>query len=323
MNAARRHCLRTAAALPAWLVGCRDAAPLTIAYHPWPGYAPLKLAESLGWWDDGRVRTLATASASASREALEQGRAQAAALTLDEALLASADGVPLRVVGMFNVSHGADVVLARPSHAEPARWRGARIGHEQGAVGELMLVNWLAQAGLEAGQVQAVHLTVDEHEAAWHAGRIDILVTYEPVASRLRALGAVPVYDSTQLPKDSPIVDVLTVHADALRRQAPALRQLMRTIFAAQRHLFNLTLDSSYRLAPWLGLPPQRALTTLAGLHLTTWADNREWLIGDPPRLQRVARALAAFLHQQGLRPHAGVPDDWVSGQALPAEEPA
>ncbi|MFN4103582.1 MAG: ABC transporter substrate-binding protein [Tepidimonas sp.] len=327
MRADRRLLLcrgATAAAAVAapWLVGCAPEPPLTVAYHPWPGYAALRLADSLGWWEGEPLRSLPTGSASASLQAMRDGKAQAAGLTLDEVLTANANGLPLRIIGLFDLSHGADVVLARPGFDTPLRWPGARVGHENGAVGELMLVSWLEHSGLPLDAVQQVHVPFDQHERVWRAGGVDLLVTFEPTASRLIAQGARRVFDSRELPAQRPIADVLAVHARAMREQRSALRTLLRHVLAGRHHLLSLPDDAAYRLATWLDLPPAHTLHAFSGLRLANWADNRHWLLGGPPPLLRAARTVAQFMHQQGLAPHPDVPDDLVSALALPVEEP-
>lgn len=329
MDLTRRHLLRAgvaaasfaAVALPG-LVGCASGEPVVVAFHPWPGYAPIRLAHSLGWWDDGAIQPLATGSASASRQALQAGRTQAAALTLDEVLTASAEGLALHVVGLFSLSHGADVVLARPGYTAASRWPGARVGYEAGAVGTLMAQSWLEQAGLRWRDVVAVTVPFALHETAWRNGAVDLLVTSEPMATRLRRLGALTLYDSSHLPPERPIVDVLAVRDDALPRHRVALRRLLADVLAAQRHLLALPVDSTYRLAPWLDLPRHEVPNAFAGLLLTRWEDQRAWLVGPPPELMVAARALARFLHGAGLRAHGHVPDDLVDAGLLPLETP-
>ncbi len=306
------------------LAGCRGPVPpLTIAWHPWPGYAPLQLAHSLGWWDGQPLQRLATGSASESLAQLRAGRAQAAALTLDEVLGAHANGLPLRVVAVFNVSEGADVVLTRPERSTPAQWRGARLGHEDGAVGELMTGAWLAAVGLQRDEVQMVLAPFDQHEALWARGEVDVLVTFEPVATRLQQRGAVRIFDSSLLPADTAIVDVLAVHPDSLPSQASAGRALLRQCFAAQRHLHVLPVDSAYRLAPWLDLPRETLWTSFRGLRLTDWTDNRAWLLGPPPRLTAVAASLTRAMHADGLLPRAETPQNVIATDWLPLEAPA
>jgi len=292
---------------------------LRVAYHPWPGYAPLRLAESLGWWNGTPfLQGVHTHSASASRAALQSGQAEVAALTLDETLRACAQGLPLQVVALFNLSYGADVVLARPG-LPVNHWRGARLGLEAGSVGELMASSWLQHAGLEPDAIERVHLPIDQQEAAWQRGDIDLLVTCEPVATRLQRAGAQRLYDSSALPPDRPIIDVLAAHRKALLPHTAALRTLVAHVFDAQRHLHYLPEDSSYRLAPWLQLPRTDVLSAFAGLRLLSLSDNRDWLLGSPAPLQRAAAGLAVFLHAHDLLPSATLPDEFIVANYLSA----
>lgn len=320
----RALCLALAAAslAPVGLTACaaRSREPLTVAYHPWPGYAPLELARSLGWWPEELIAVRPTTSATVSAELLRTGEVHAAALTLDEALRLHAQ-LPLTAVALFNHSQGADVVLGRepwrPDFAE-RRWR---VGVETGAVGELMLSAWLAAAGLPRDAVTVVSVTPDGHETAWWSGEIDALVTYEPVAHHLEGYGAHRWFDSSMLPASTPILDLLVVRSDAVRPRA-ALTALVAALFAAQRHWRELPVDAAYRLAPWLQVPRGEVAATLRGLVLTDWRANRAWLIGDPPPLARAAEALTAWLVAHGLLERPPATPLAIDPRYLPREEP-
>jgi NitT/TauT family transport system substrate-binding protein len=312
------------ALVAASVAGCAARESLGVAYHPWPGYAPLELARSLGWWSDAPVQALRTGSASASLQALREGRVAAAALTLDEVIGARHQGLPLRVMGLLDISLGADQVLARPSHADRARWRGARLGHEKNAVGELMTAAWLRAAGLQVDDVQMVHVPFDRHEAAWHYQEVDLIVTFEPVAARLRQRGATPVFDSAQLPVPWAIVDVLAIDARfATGRHAAPWRALLASVWAAQRHLNELPEDGRYRLAPWLDVPREQVFALFAGLRLTGWRDNRDWLVGDEARLPAVADALRGLMRDSGMLSGTEVDTPLVWPDAIGAQAPA
>lgn len=327
---ARRRWMAAAAGTSLWaalggtglLSGCgADRAPLSLAYHPWPGYAPLELARNMGWWED-RVRAVPTESASQSVEALRSGQAQAAALTLDEALLTHADGLPLAVVAIFNVSAGADVVLGHTSVTSGGIRPGLRVGHEAGMVGELMTASWLESLNVRSDQIVPVHLTPSRHEAAWRLREVDVLVTYEPMASRLVAQGAHRLFDSRALPAQRPIADVLVVRQDRLAAHVQALNTLVPLIFEGQRHVRELPTDTAHRLARWLVLPVEGVVDSFRGLRLTGWSDNREWLAGSAPLLPTVERNLGEFMFSHGLlkAPLRSAPAS--EAQFLPLEAP-
>lgn len=308
--------------LAAGLGGCtRTSPPLTVAYYPWGGYAPLQLVHSLGWLGPTHFQALDTGSATGSVAALRNGQAQAAALTLDELLQARAQGLPLQLVALLDLSVGADVVLGRPELQNLIDLKGRRLGLETGAVGQLMAVHALRSVGLSAADVQLVPLPYDQHLAAWQAGQVDALVTFEPAASRLLRLGARRLFDSRQLPNDLLIADVLAVHRDALPQQSLHLSELLRALFRAQHHFHSMTLDAQYRLAPWLGLPPDQVLTAFKGVRLTKWAENRQQLFGQPAPLAQAADRLNRFMASQGLLPRPAPLEGLIANEFLPLED--
>lgn len=277
-----------------------DDRPITIAAHLWPGYEMLFLAAREGWLDSDQARILETLSASDSLQALAEGRVDGAALTLDEVLRARADGTELAVVAVFNLSAGADMLLARPSITRLEDIAGHAIGVEQGAVGALMFAEALRAAGLNPEDVTPVQLTIDEHLAAWEQGRIDACITFEPIASQLLARGAVKLFDSRRIPET--IVDVLAIRPEALtRRHAQAVRHLIASHFRGLEHLHRNPQDAAHRIAGHLNLPAADALLAFKGLVLPDVRANRRLLAGEEPDLATTARKLSRFLVGQGL----------------------
>ena len=187
----RRTCLGLAALGLPWLGGCHFqlADPIRLAAHPWPGYELLYLARELDRLDEEQVRLIETGSATASLRLLASSSVEGAGLTLDEVLTARSRGMDLTIVAVLDASLGADVLMARPGIRQLADLRGRSIGVEQTAVGAVMLDAALQAAGLRTDQIRIRYLPVDAHEAAYRAGQVDALVTYEPVRTRLRAAG--------------------------------------------------------------------------------------------------------------------------------------
>lgn len=319
--ASRRGFIAALGAVPlgAWFSGCNrtPTAPLSIAAHVWPGYEPMFLARREGWLEQRQVRLVETSGATESLQALAAGKVDGAALTLDEVLRGRAGGVPLTLVLVFDVSAGADVLLARPGINQLAGLKGRRIGVEQGAVGALMFAKALQAGGLKADEVSLVSMAISEQLDAWRRGQVDAVVTYEPVSSQLLAEGAHRLFDSRQLP--DLIVDVLALRTSAIESHAEALRHLLAAHFRALDHLRHNPQDAAYRMAQRMNLPPEQVLAAFKGLVLPDLSNNHRLLAGETPSLLSSARGLSTLMLKAGLLPREDTLAGLVSADFLPA----
>lgn len=294
-------------------------APLVIAAHTWPGYEFMFLARDLGWLGTSDVSLTRTSSATESIRELEQGRVDGAALTLDEVLRVRASGTALTIVLVFDISAGADVVLARGNIEALPALRGRRIGVEGGTVGVLMLRKLMLAAELQDADIIAEALPADEHLAAWQAGGLDAIVTYEPTATLIEQTGARRIFDSRMFPPL--VIDVLAVRREILHARRDELRALARAHFRALRHFTRHRLDAAHRLAARMKLPPEGVLDTYRGLELPDLAQNRELLGGTAPRLAPTLAEVSQLMRELGSLAHADAPAGIVSDVALPPDD--
>ncbi|MDT8405840.1 MAG: ABC transporter substrate-binding protein [Methylococcales bacterium] len=165
-----------------------------------------------------------------------------------------AQGLPLAIVLVFDISAGADQLLTRPDIKQLSDLAGQRIGYESGAVGELMLAKILTEAGLSREQLQVIPLPFYQHESAWSQQTIDALITFEPAATKLKNQGARLLYDSRKLPEI--LVDVLVIRQDRLQQRQKALKHLLKAHFRALKHQLTSPDDSRFRLSTWLKATP-------------------------------------------------------------------
>lgn len=294
--------------------------PVAIAAHVWVGYEPLFLARNEGWLDAQKVRLLETRNAAESLVALTEGRADGAALTLDEMLTARETGLPLTAVLVFNISVGADMLVARPGIKHLSDLKGKRIGLEKSAVAALFLSESLLAAGLTPKDIQLIYLDVDQHHSAWRAKQADAFITYEPVASRLLLDGAVKLFDSRKIP--DAIVDVLAIRSDRLdTAHADAVRHLAAAHFQALDHLTRNPQDAAYRMAARLGLPAQDVLSAFKGLLLPDLAHNSRLLAGAQPTLRASARTLSGVMVKGALLRQPDTLTDLMRADFLPQDD--
>ena len=282
------------------LSGCSNkTAPIRIGLMVWPGYDILTLASSLGWFDGLPITLVDTASATESLQLLEQGKIDAAGLSLDEVLRARDRGIDLTAILVCDISAGADQFLVRPNINSLAELKGLRIGFEDSAVGEIMFHQVLKAADLRVEDVIRVPLTIDKHLEAWKAGTVDAIATYEPAAGHIANLGGKVIFDSRAIP--DLIVDLLAVKTSLLDPARETLLKLVEMHFKALSYLTTNSGDAAYRLAPRFKLPPEEALSVYRGLVLPDAANNHRLLGTVHPALSRSVDADSEVLQKIGI----------------------
>lgn len=274
-------------------------APLRVGVNPWVGYDALVLAREQGQLDAARVTIVELGSSAHSQRSLRNQVLEAAALTLDETLRLADQGFPVSIIAVLDLSHGADAVLGRASIERPADLAGKTIGVEDSAVGAFLLGRALQTANLDQHSVTIRRLEASDHEPAWRTGKIDALVTYEPVRSHLLRQGARIVFDSRQLPGE--IIDVLVVRNDVLADRPEDVTALLVAWELGRYRLDRRDPAALEMLAKGTELDPAAYRQTLDGLTLLPLVESHAWLSGQPPLLAEKSEGIATELLNMGL----------------------
>lgn len=300
MDRNRRRVLAAAALAPLLpLTGCASRPLTRVGSVVWIGYEPLFLARDLGLYDPARLRLVEMPSSTTNLMLLATGDVEAAALTLDECLLAREGGVDLRVILVFDYSAGADVLMARPGIERLQDLRGQRIGVEETAASALMLAKILERAALAPADVRKVMLASGQQVESYRANQVDAVVSWEPFATQLEAEGARRLFDSRAIP--GLIVDVLAARAEALASAPENFRDLLAGYFKALHHLRTVPDDALRRMTLRLGLDERAIRASLRGIEALDLAANHEWLDGGSSRLARAVDMLSQTLQAHGL----------------------
>lgn len=283
------------------LPGCvRDTPqPLLVGTNVWLGYEPLFLARQLDYFTSKEVRLLEFTSNTDSIHAFRHGALDAAALTLDEALLLAQDDIDFQVVLVLDISSGADVILGQADLKEFSDLKGRSIGVENTAVGAYMLARALETYGLSPADVTIVPLETPEHEQAFNAGSVDAVVTFDPVRSKLLSKGAQQLFDSSQIPHE--IVDVLIVNSTSLASKEAYVTKLITAWFASLDYLDNNQDAALQHMTQRLGLTPEEITTALNGLHLPSRAENKLLLKSGSTKLAASSQKLVKVMMRNGL----------------------
>ena len=293
-----------AALLCPLFLACGDAAtePVVVGTNIWPGYEPLYLAQARGLVSGKDIRLIQYPSASEVIRGFHNGVISAAAVTLDEALLMSANGLPIKVVLVFDASRGGDVILGRANVNHLEELAGRKVGTEASALGAFVLCRAAELHGLDCRRdFTVVNLEVNEHENAFAAGAIDAVVTFEPVRTRLIAGGARVLFDSREIPNE--IIDVLVVRDDTLARRSRQVRALVRGWFAALDYIKLNRAESIAIMGQREQLSAEQFDEALSGLQIPDRLENLALIGGERPKLLQTAPNLVRIMLEHGLLP--------------------
>jgi NitT/TauT family transport system substrate-binding protein len=188
---------------------------------------------------------------------------------------------------------------------------------EPSATGAVRLDALLSRSGLALRAVQVVPLTVDEHVRAYLEGKVDAIVTYEPVKSQLKALGARALFSSAEVP--GRIVDTLAMHRDRLTPHLRAAGELVGSHFRALGDWAQAPAACAQTMAPRLKLAASDVQAAFAELDLPDLAANRAWLRPDQPSLGLAAARLAGVMLRAGLLAQPAELDDLTDDRFLPS----
>ena len=285
--------------LPLLTVCTPPPEPFRVGTNIWLGYEPLYLAQSMGHYEKTPIRLVTMNNATEVQRALRAGMLEAAALTLDEALSVKENGFDIKVVLVMDFSRGADVLLARPGINTLADLRGKKVGVESSAVGAVLLHGALEAAGITISDISLVHLTIDQHQQAYETGKVDAVVTFEPISTKLLNVGARVLFDSSHIPDR--IVDVLVISPTVSEQHDDALTKLLRGHFLATNQMRDGLLEAAEKMVAREGLPAKATVAAYEGIYIPDLAHNRRLLNSESPGLASATRKLVDLMLKQGM----------------------
>jgi NitT/TauT family transport system substrate-binding protein len=273
--------------------------PMVFGANVWPGYEPVYLARELGYLPADRLRLAEYGNATEVMQAFRNSKLHLAAVTLDEALLLRRDIPDLKILLLFDASNGADAILAQPDITDLRQLQGRRVGVENTALGAYFLSLALKSAGMQAQQLEIVPLPVNEQEPAFHAHKVDAVVTFEPVKSRLLKAGAQQLFDSSRVP--GKILDVLVTRDEYIGKYHREMVELVRGWQRALEYVRTEPDKAAQAMAKREQIDPAQFSAALQGIELLGLQHNREMLLGEPPSVGADIDSVQHFMLERGM----------------------
>lgn len=212
--------------------------PLKVGSNNWWGYRPLYYGVENKTVSKNDLKMIEFGSSTDVSRAFRNGNLNGACLTMDEVILLASEGFKPRVVLAFDESSGADALLVNPAKK---KMKGLRIGVEQGALGAFVLSRAVEKVNLPLPDISVINLQFDQHEEAYRSRKVDGVITFEPVRSRILGLGGKIVFDSSMIPGE--IVDVLVFSEETIKTHPKKVQSIVNGWFRA---LNAFRADSRY-----------------------------------------------------------------------------
>ena len=291
------------------------AEPLRIGTTLWPGYEPLYLAQEIKAYKED-IRILHYPSTSEVLRAFKNKTLEAAALTLDEIVSLEESGIELEIILVLDVSEGADVIMAKPEIKNMQGLIGAKVAVESTAVGAYTLSRALEVHGIDISKIHLVNIENSSHKQTYELGHADAVVTYEPVRTQLLNVGAIEIFNSSEIPGE--IIDVLAVHKDVIESHRKELIDISQGWFKALKYINDEPISSYRFIASRMKVTTREAKESYFGLSLPNLKKNKELLSGNPSPLVETFKRLAQHMKNNHLISPSFSTVTTVNNQFLP-----
>ena len=301
VRAGRQLCVLACLVLSLALSGCmrQPETALRIGTNVWIGSEPLYLARELGRLDSAAVQLVEYPSASEVLRAFRNQAIDGMVISLDELFGLAADGFQPRIILVVDVSHGADVVVGRRGMRTMSDLKGKSVAVESSALGAFVLSRALAVNGMQASDVNVVHLESNEQTGAFERGQVDGAVTFDPYRAQFLQAGARTLFDSAQIPGE--IVDLLAVRASAIDKEPKAIQALLAGWFDAIDYMTRNPKDAARQMGIRQQTSGEQFLAAQKGLHVPSRDENLRMLGGTTPELAVTGRRLMSLMVEAKL----------------------
>lgn len=276
--------------------------PLRFGLSDWPGHAPFYAAAKLGFYAPTSVEIKGFSSNFDRNRAFAQGRLDVLATPLFDALRIADEGVPLKIVLLFDYSSGGDGIVARQEIATVSALKGRKVSSELGAITHFVLLAALGRAGLAESDVEIVNLSVPEAAAAFEQGKLDAATLWDPhLSKQAGAPGAHKIFTSKEIPGQ--VIDVLLVRTEIVEKRPDAVKSLVlgwgRALTAWEARPRELEVT----MAREMNRTPEGLEADLKGMELLGIAKNKELfdVKAEGPSIWRSYAATVDFMSQHNL----------------------
>lgn len=279
------------------ILGCGERADRRVfhlATNVWPGYEALNLAQEEKLYNEN-IKVTTYDSATVVLNKFRKKVIDAAAVTLDEAILLHDQGYKPRIIAVMDISNGADALIVHPGIKRLSDLKDKSIGVENTALGSYILARVLEKARLSFEDIILVPVAVNNHEEAFKKKVIDAVITFEPVRSNLLQTGGVEIFSSKDIPGE--IVDVLVVQDNMFKTKY--VTDILDAWKKASLQISQRDPDAIRLISKRLNQSEEEFIASLEGLKIPSLEESNS-LISDG-KLQNTIAKIGDIMYEKKL----------------------
>ena len=248
-----------------------------ITMHKWPGYAHSYIAQEKGFFEDEgvNVELVLIENIDDNLQYFKDGKADAAFGLQSDAMLLSAEGIPLKIVYIVDFSNGGDVIVSKLDIKTITGLKGKTVSVDKlNSFNHIFLVELLRINGLEESDVKIIPIIASKVPDALKSGLIDAGQTWEPYQSYAIANG----YRLLATSADAPgiITDVLMFHSKFIEERPDDVKKVLRGLFRALEFRYTDQNESYYIMSNAFKMSPASLKVTVEGNIFPNLKENNE-----------------------------------------------
>ena len=251
--------------------------PIKISLSIWPGYGFVCLAQEKGFFKQNNVSVelLLKRSTSESFKLFTDSFVDGCCDTWADVLMASADGMPAKVVLCFDYSKDGDVILAKPGITSISELKGKTISFEGvNTFSQIFVINSLLKAGIEESEVRFKNVGAMDFLLAAERGLIDAGHTWEPIKSLAMHKGYTVVAKAGDIP--GLITDVLVFDEEVVRERSSEILAIVKSIYQAEEYFREHRDEAIKIMADAMGISAAAMDKGIDGIEVLTPEENKK-----------------------------------------------
>ncbi len=276
---------------------------IKIGINEWTGYDPFILADKVGFFEKNNVSVEIKRFASATDEveALKNGEIHGGGFTLDEAFSIIDSGFNSKIVLVVDYSMGGDMLVGQKEVTNTRQLVGKTIGFEGSVVGEFLLDRALRESHVKRNQVKLIDIQADEWLSAFKEKKIDALVCFNPIATRLlHDYEANLLFSSADMPFE--IIDVLLFSASFYDSNQLAITNILKAWFETLQYITTDLEEAADIISIEKNISPKEYKTSLNDLISVDFETNKAIMDArSNENIYKYSQVIVDFMLTEGL----------------------